>query len=91
MTQIIVKKLEPYKIQIIRDNSSIEEYPSVLDAIDGERVVSIVRRENGNFMLREACDVYFEIELTNELFCKFIDELIELCPEYNTRKSNESK
>lgn len=74
------EQLEPVKLQdgkmsIKHSDSFIQVVPSILGFLENERVFSIVKLENGNFLIQEGCDGWFECSVTPDVLRKLIEEL----------------
>lgn len=63
---------------VIDGNYGNAEYDSILQAMEYERVFSIERdKDNGMFLLREACDDYFSVAVNKEQLIQLGREIIE--------------
>lgn len=57
------------------------EYPTVLEALEENRVFSVKRQKGGRFRVQEECDRYYAAYLTPEQLRALGQELIEMAAE----------
>ena len=55
-----------------------QDYNTLLEALDDQRVFGIVVEEDNTFIMQEQCDNYFEVELTREQLLLLGQEIIDL-------------
>ena len=56
-----------------------EKFESIIDALDCCSVLALEKLENGNVMLADSCDEFYNVTLTPQQVRAFAEELIALC------------
>jgi hypothetical protein len=51
------------------------EYPTISEALDDNRIVSVTKQPDGRFQVLERCDDYYSSYLTREQLLAWADEL----------------
>ncbi len=62
------------KITII-DEGFQSTYENASECLRCERVVEVVKKDDGTFYIRECCDAYYGVTLSREQFVSWIEEL----------------
>lgn len=56
-------------------DNSVTEYPTVSQGLLQNNIIKIRNNENGEFVLTEQCDDYFDVTLSRDEFLAWIEEL----------------
>lgn len=74
-------KKEPHQVEGNFWTVGRTEYPTIVEALEYNRVLKIKRSDAGFFIVTEGCDEYFDIALTPEQLTMLGRELIEMANE----------